>query len=206
MAHRETQFPTGVSYGMIGGPKFSTLVVLLTSGFERRKITWSDTKGEWNLGHRLKTQTEIDALLAFFYVMEGMGHSFRFKDWVEFVLARQNIGTTDGSDATYQIFKRYTAGVDTYDKDLKKIVAATALVWVNDVSIAEGAGASQFQLNDDTGIVTLGSTLAAQSGTAVEVACEYDKPVRMAIDHAQISIEFFNTFNWELTLEEIRIV
>ena len=54
-------------------------------------------------------------------------------------------------------------------------------VWVNNVEITEGGGAGQFQVDLLTGVITLGSTLAAQTGTDVEAECEFNVPVRFNV-------------------------
>ena len=41
MSFHEVRFPTRVSYGAIGGPRFSTTVQILNSGFEQRNINWA---------------------------------------------------------------------------------------------------------------------------------------------------------------------
>lgn len=195
MAFHETRLPDEIERGALGGPRFKTTVIELSSGFERRNIDWSLARGEWDIGYGLMSlddttqSTYIDLVRQFFYAREGRAHGFRFKDWSDFELARSIIGLTDGSNATFQIFKRYTSGSVDYDRSLTKIVTGTESVWVNNVAITEGAGVSQYQLNDNTGVITLGSTLAAQSGTNVEVQCEFDVPVRFDDDHLRISMQ-----------------
>lgn len=186
MAFHDVRLNEDIERGAQGGPRFKTTVVTLSSGFERRNIDWSQTRGEWDVGYGLQRKSQFSSIIAFFYAREGRAHGFRFKDWTDFALERQSVGTTDGSTATFQLFKRYTSGGINFDRNLKKIVAASASVWVNNVSIAEGAGASQFALDDSTGILTLGSTLAAQSGTDIEVACEFDVPVRFDTDNLSL--------------------
>lgn len=203
MAFHEVQFPADISFGAVGGPQFKTSIVTLDSGHERRNIDWSIARGEWDVQHGLQDQAAVDALIAFYRAREGMAHGFRFKDWSDYTLARQNIGTTDGSTATFQIFKRYTSLVN-YDRTIAKPVAGAVQVWVNNVSIAEGGGTSQFAVNTATGIVTLGSTLAAQNGTAVEAACEFDVPARFNLDKMNVTIAFHDIYDWPVPVIEIR--
>lgn len=199
MAFHEVRLPEDVERGAQGGPGFNTTVITLSSGFERRNINWEQARQRWDIGYGLMDregnvdQADFSEVLAFFYAREGRAHGFRFKDWTDFELARQLIGTTDGGTTTqFQVFKRYTSGVVTYDRPLTKIVSGSVSVWVNSVSIAEGAGASQYQINLNTGIITLGSTLAAQSGTDVEVECEFDIPVRFDVDQMEMNAVLYN--------------
>lgn len=203
MAFHDVQFPADISFGAVGGAEFKTSIVTLDSGHERRNIDWSIARGEWDVVHGLEDQADIDVLIAFFRAREGRAHGFRFKDWSDFELARQNIGATDGATATFQTFKRYTSLVN-YDRTLAKPVSGTVQVWVNNVAIGEGAGSSQFTVDTTSGIVTLGSTLAAQSGTAVEAACEFDVPVRFNLDKMNVTISFHDIYDWPVPVIEIR--
>ncbi len=259
MAFDEVRLPDDIERGALGGPRFKTSVIALKSGFEKRNANWEQTRADWDIGYGLRRKSQFKATLKFFYSRFGRERGFRFKDWLDFELDRQSIGLTDGSTATFQIFRKYadadtgvtTLSVDdtntfsrasgsfvddgfqvgmsvvgsgftngannatfvlaavsaltmdvvgtplaaevgggderivstpSFDRNLKKIVIGTESVFVNDAAIAEGAGAGQYQLDDNTGIVTLGSTLAAQSGTHVEVICEFDVPVRFVDD------------------------
>lgn len=192
MAFHEVRLSDDVERGAEGGPQFNTTIVELMSGFERRNINWSQTRGEWDVGYGIDGRTLFESVLQFFYAREGRAHGFRFKDWSDFELDRQSIGLTDGANPTFQIFKRYTSGSIDFDRTIKKIVTGTELVWVNSVAIVEGAGVSEYQLDDDTGIITLGSTLAATSGEDVEVQCEFDVPVRFDTDQLRISMANFD--------------
>ena len=211
MAFQEVRFPTDIAYGARGGPKFNTIVLTLTSGHEQRNKNWSLVRHEYNVGQRIKTQAQIDTLRDFFYARNGRADGFRFRDWSDYTLNRQVIGTTDGSTQTFQIYKRYTNNSVNYDRDLAKIVAdvdtvATLLsVWVGGSPITEGAGAGEFTIDRNTGIITLGSTLYAASGDDVEVECEFDVPVRFDTDHFDVEIDNFSSQSWSgIPIVEIR--
>jgi len=207
------RLPTDVERGASGGPGFNTSVIVLSSGFERRNKNWEETRGRWNISYGISTAPLLEGVIDTFYVVQGMADGFRFKDFSDFrigkttdITTRQNIGTTDGTDATYQIFKRYTRGAVNFDRTITKVVASTARVWVNAVEITEGGGAGEFAINNNTGVVTIGSTLAAQSGTAVEVICEFDVPVRFASDNLNITTTVFTLDEAVINLPAINIM
>ncbi len=192
MAFHDVQLPEDVEKGSAGGPQFNTVIIDLATGFEQRNIQWAKARANYDVGYGIQTKALFTAVLDFFYARFGRAHSFRFKDWGDFVMPRQLIGLTDTVQATFQIFKRYTSGALDYDRILEKIVLDSELVWVNNVAISEGVGAGQYQLDDLTGIITLGSTLVAQSGTDVEVSCEFDVPVRFDTDEFSVTLETFD--------------
>ena len=209
----DIRLPDDVERGANGGPGFNTSVIVLTSGFERRNKNWENTRGKWNVGYGITTADQLEGVIDTFYVVNGMADGFRFKDWSGFrigktndVTTRQLIGTTDGSTATFQTFLRYTRGATSFDRDIKKIVAATYRLWEDDVEITEGGGAGEFAIDNNTGIATLGSTLAAKSGTEVEIICEFDVPVRFATDELNITTSLFHLDEAVISIPAINIM
>lgn len=204
MAFHEVLLPTDMDYGVTGGPGFQTGEVPLFSGHVRRNEDWEEELGQWTVIYTLLDTDEIDVLKAFWRNRKGKVHGFRLKDPLDFALDRQSIGTTDGSTSTFQVYKRWTSLTD-YDNNIYKILSGATSCWVNNVSITEGAGASEFSVNINTGIITLGSTLAAQSGTDVEVALtEYHRPVRFAVDKPSMVQSFHDRFDWTVDIVETR--
>lgn len=178
MAYHDVRLPDDIERGAVGGPEFNVTIASGFSGFEKRNANWSQARGSWNIAYGVQDKIGFTRLIDFWYARGGPLHSFPFKDWSDFNLNRQNIGTTDGSTTTHQIFKRYTSGAFTFDRIITKPVSGTIRLWVDNLEITIGNGSSQFQVNLLTGIITLGSSLAAQNGTAIEVQCEYNVPVR----------------------------
>lgn len=191
MAFHDVQLPDDIERGAQGGPRFKTTILTLVGGAEQRNIDWQQTRAAYDISYGIVDADDVDAgydlVREFYYARKGRGHSFRFKDWTDFEMDRQIIGATDGSLAIFQIFKRYTSGGFDHDRTLEKIVSGSLSVWVNNAAITEGAGASEYQVDLLTGIITIGSTLAAQSGTDVEALTEFDVPVRFADDAMDVA-------------------
>ena len=202
MAFREDiRLPIDVERGAQSAPTFSTTIIVLANGFERRNQNWSLPRQSFDISYGISLKPDLDAVIDTFYAVKGQLDGFRFKDWADFEIGdsfgaddttRQLIGNTDGSTAIFQIFKEYTSGATTFNRTINKPVATTVRIWVNNVEIVEGAGVSEFAVDTTTGVVTLGSTLAAQSGTQVEVITEFDNPVRFNTDLLNISTEVFH--------------
>lgn len=199
--NEDIRLPEDVERGAQSAPTFNTTVITLANGFERRNQNWSLPRQSFDISYGISLKPQLDAVINTFYAVKGQFDGFRFKDWSDFEIGdsfgeddttRQQIGTTDTTTNTFQIYKRYAAGAVSFNRVITKPVAGTVRLWVNSVEITLGAGASQFQVNTTTGVVTIGSTLAAQSGTAVEVICEFDVPVRFNTDLLNISTEVFH--------------
>lgn len=190
MAFIETQFPTGISYGATGGAGFQTDVITVNSGFEQRNAAWADARCVYDVSHGVKTQTQLDTLIAFFRVMKGRSNGFRFKDWTDFaVTTGQGIFVSINS-THFQMYRRYTTSGTNHDRKITKPVSGT-------VQVTGGTGVS---VDYTTGIVTV------SSGTPTAWTGEFDVPCRFDTDQMKVSIEHYNAFTWgQIPVVEIRI-
>ena len=71
MSFVEVQFPSDISYGATGGPMFLTDVVATVSGHEQRNSKWSQARARYNVASGVKTETQWQALIAFFRARRG---------------------------------------------------------------------------------------------------------------------------------------
>ncbi len=199
MSFVEIQFPADISYGSSGGPTFSTDVIEAFSGFEQRNINWSAARARYNVAHGVKTQSQLDELIAFFRARQGKAIGFRFKDWTDYQAVAQNIGTGNGSQTVFQLTKKYTSSV-TVTRIIKKPVNNSALkIYLNAVLQSSG-----YTVNYTTGAVTF--TTAPGSGVAVTADFEFDVPVRFDTDQLDAAIDDFGTRSWsDIPLVEVRL-
>ncbi len=199
MSFVEIQFPADISYGSSGGPTFSTDVIEAFSGFEQRNINWSAARARYNVAHGVKTQSQLDELIAFFRARQGKAIGFRFKDWTDYQAVAQNIGTGNGSQTVFQLTKKYTSSV-TVTRVIKKPVNNSALkIYLNAALQSSG-----YTVNYATGMVTF--TTAPGSGVAVTADFEFDVPVRFDTDQLDAAIDDFGTRSWSnIPLVEVRL-
>lgn len=199
MSFDEIRFPVDISYGAMGGPEYSTDIVMLDNGFEKRNINWSVSRGRWNVSHGVKTKTQFDELLSFFRSRRGKAIGFRFKDWMDYQGVNQNIGTGNGSTVAFQLRKSYVSLTTTY-RDIFKPVDGTVLIYVNSVLKTEG---TDYTIDYTTGIVTFSS--APSSGLAITSDYEYDVPVRFDTDIFNGVIDTFDGYSLnDIVLVELR--
>jgi len=192
MAFHDVQISEDVEQGAVGGPQFKTNVIALISGHEKRNVEWSRARAAWNIGYGIGDAALFREVLEFFYARQGKAHSFRFKDWADFEITAQSIGTTDTTTATFQIYKRYTSGGINYDRNILKPLASGWVVTVNAVSQTvvydTAPAADEVAIATLTGILTLGSTHQATTGQDIAITGEFDIPVRFDTDDLQQSI------------------
>ena len=218
-----TRMDENVERGALGGGRFNTSVLELDSGFEKRNINWSIPRAEFDVGYGLMTKfqvdpasivVDVDQLVHFFYTVQGKAHSFRFRDWVDYEIgyeagssagvSRQFLGLGDDSTTDFQIFKRYSFGVTTYDRlGLTKMVDNALVELRKDgVLLTQGGGGSQYTIDADRGLFKLNTAPASTGGTGplgeelLEFRCEFDLHVRLNTDDLNISMEMFAAGSW----------
>lgn len=194
--YESPRFPDDISYEATFGPEWNTQVVVLDSGHESRNQNWSVARARYDVAHSARTQAKVDTLLAFFQAMRGRLHTFRFKDWSDFqVSGSQGVLTALGG-ATYQLWKRYTSGAQTYDRKIVKPVLGSVAV----------TGGGSYSVDSTTGIVTHNSGGAPTGWTGeFDVPCRFDTDLMAATAVSRNAAEGL-LYTWdEIKLVEIRI-
>lgn len=198
MAFHDTRLNVKVELGALYGPRGSTTVWEAASGYEKRNRNWADMKCEGDVGYGLLTEWVeddfpiIEEIVSFFRARDGRAHTFRFKDWSDYQIGdqddplatRQAIGEGDDSATAFQVFKRYTSGSTTKDRDVHLLVSGTLFVYVGGTLQTEGV---DYTANYLTGVVTF--TSAPTYPEEVAVTVEFDNHVRFDTDHLQISMD-----------------
>lgn len=173
---------------------------MTASGYEQRNINWSEARARYNVAHGIKTQAQLDTLIAFFRARKGRANGFRFKDWTDYLVTSQDIGTGDGSTTQFQLVKTYTSGSITESRTIHKPVAGTLTVYLDEV---EESG-SNYSLDTTTGIITFISAPALD--VVITADFEFDVPVRFDTDRLAATLDTYGTYSWgDIPLVEVRI-
>ena len=193
MSFVEVQFPSDISYGATGGPMFLTDVVATVSGHEQRNSKWSQARARYNVASGVKTETQWQALIAFFRARRGKAVGFRFKDWGDFKAVNQPLLSLGGTQ--YQLVKQYVSGAVVSERIITKPVAGTVKLYRNSLLQASG-----WSIDATTGIITTSLT-----GT-LTVDFDFDVPVRFDTDELALSLDSFNAGSWNnIPLIEVRV-
>lgn len=199
-AFHEVQFPPDISYGVTGGPEYSTDVVITSSGYEQRNINWSQARCRYQAAHGVKSEDQMRRLLAFFRARRGKAYGFRFKDWLDFRGKGESVGTGDGKTTTFQLIKTYVDdGGYTDVRKIRKPVVETVKVYL--AGIEQQAN---WSVNFTNGVITFVSAPAQDA--VITADFEFDVPVRFDTDHCPQSIKDWNIYGWDnIPLIEIRV-
>lgn len=156
MAFLNVRFPDDISYGAVGGPSYSTDVVIVNSGFEQRNQNWADARSSFDVSHAARTRTQIETLIKFFRVAKGRANTFRYKDWMDYTVA-----TTEGyldnaigdGTPTYQLYKYYSNAAGSELRKITRPVSGNVAVLRNAVAVTVGAGAGNIAIDYETGVI-----------------------------------------------------
>ncbi|WP_333710375.1 DUF2460 domain-containing protein [Malikia spinosa] len=190
MAFIETpRFPDDLRFGFSGGPEFSTSIVEVLSGGEKRNRNWAQAKGRWQGTHGPHGRAETDSLIAYFRAAGGRLNGFRFKDWTDYKCALANgaVGSGAGSGApVLQINKTYLTGTESDLRPIRKPVASTVEVWKNGVKMTSG-----YTLDPATGLVSFAASttksINANSAKAITAITQANPGVVTAVGHGYVT-------------------
>ncbi len=207
MAFDEIQMPLRVGFGSSGGPAFSTEVVVIDSGYERRNQNWSQARRVYDARTGVRSAADVGVMLNFFHARAGRARGFRLKDWSDFATASdgasstlwsdQTIGTGDGTSVTFQLCKNYTSGSNTHQRLISKPVSGSVTIGVNGTQVSSG-----WSVDTTTGIVTFVTPPA--NGRAVTAGFQFDVPVRFDTDQLALSADNYAMYKSDIPIVEIR--
>lgn len=182
----DVQFPQAIAEGAQGGPQFLTAINVMASGYEQRNIEWSRTRAKFDISYGIKTRTDAQVVVDFFYARYGRAYGFRFKDWADYEVgtstAPMTIGVGDNTNHLFQALKPYSSGGYTFNRRLTRLVAGTVKVYLAGILKATPADYSV----SASGLITF--VTAPGVGIGVGLWAQFDVPVRFDTDYLDTSV------------------
>lgn len=174
----DLRFPVDIRYGFTGGPSYKVDVGGSDNGEEQRSLRWTEPLYEYTADLQ-RFAGDIEELQAFFRIMKGRYHTFRFKDWLDYHAAESYLGTADGTNTAFQLRKTYQAGSYFEYRTITKPVAGSVVVKDN------GAVVTALSIDYSTGIVTFDA--APANGNVITASFDFDVHVRFDQDSLPIA-------------------
>lgn len=174
------RLPDDIERGAQGGPGFKTTIITLSNGAEQRNSDWAKARGEWDIGYGIQDRADLLAVVAFFNGRRGRARGFRFKDWLDFAVTAELVGTT-GNALTRQLQKTYADDVNPYVRPIALPIASTLHVYVDNIEVMSG-----WTLGDN-GLLTFDD----DPGENVKATFEFDVPARFDIDQLPVSLNTY---------------
>lgn len=199
MGFEEVRFPADISYGSSGGPEYSTDVVATFSGHEQRNVNWQQARARYNVAHGVKTQAQLNQLLAFFRARKGRAYGFRFKDWSDYRAQNMQLGLADGVKTAFSLVKTYASGSVEEVRRIHKPVAGTVAVYVD--SVLQSSGVT---VDVASGVVHFDVPPADEAMISADF--DFDVPVRFDTDRLSVRLDDYGVYSWaDIPLVEIRM-
>lgn len=183
-------FPIEIGAEASVSPGFSTNIVTSASGYEWRNVNWQQARLRFDAGPGVRSDSEIETLIAFFRERRGPAVGFRFRDPYDHssngmsevpTALDQEIGTGDGATARFELRKSYGAG------EIRRITRPVA----GTVRVARDGVEQQAGWTLDAGGAIV-FTDAPAAGARITAGFLFDIPVRFADDRLEINRATFH--------------
>lgn len=185
----EVDFPIEIGAEASVAPGFSTNVITSASGNEYRNVNWQQARLRFDAGPGVRSQEDMETLIAFFRARRGAAVGFRFRDPFdhssngmtgEATALDQPIGTGDGIETRFLLAKDYGGGEQ---RRITRPAAGSVRVAVDGAEQSTGWSLEPF------GTILFDEPPAA--GSVVTAGFEFDVPVRFAEDRLDVNRSTF---------------
>lgn len=180
------RFPEDISYGAEISPSFNTEKIRTINGVVKRNRLWSTPLYRFECAHKVKTQEQLEKLIEFFYDVGGGAYSFRFKNWADYSISKQNSELQRTTLSTLKVYKKYS----TFSRRITKIVDGTFKLYADDILVNGG-----YSVDIDTGIITLANPEDYIQTVIFTCETEYDFWVMFERDDFPHTIDNFNMYS-----------
>jgi uncharacterized protein (TIGR02217 family) len=208
MAFDEIELPLRVGFGSKGGPNFSTEIIVIDSGYERRNQNWAQARRVFDARSGVRSTADVATLLNFFHARAGRARGFRLQDWSDYSSAADNlstpnfadqaIATGDGVTTVFQLVKNYSSGGVTASRVIAKPVSGSVVIGLNGAQLTSG-----WSIDTTTGLVTFAT--APTAGQSITAGFLFDVPVRFDTDYLSLSAENHVAYQADVPIVEIRV-
>lgn len=147
MAFIDAQLSERVAYGFKAGPEYSTQIVAMTNGREKRAGEWLLPRIRFSASYENFKQQYRDEILAAFHACRGRLHCFKFKDWTDLVAIDEPVAPEIGTTNPMQLVKTYAFGAQTAERMIQCTDSSVTLT-------KDGGAFTAYTLDADTGLVT----------------------------------------------------
>ena len=187
-AFDDVSFPIAIGQEASVEPTFSTAIVTTASGMEQRNADWADARLRFDAGPGVRSEADVQALIAFYRARHGAARGFRFRDPFddssngmtgEPGFADQLLGTGDGVRTRFALVKYYGTGAEAQQRFVTRPVSGSVRIGLSGTESNAGWAV------EDGGVVAFDT--APASGVLVTAGYRFDVPVRFAEDSLQVS-------------------
>lgn len=181
-------------YGWQGGPSFSTQIVTMANGRERRNANWANAHHQYQAPFQNITKEAYRQIKQMHLVCRGRLKCFKFRDELDYQAVNQQFGVGNGVATKFQLSTLSAIDGVTYERDTYVISSdLTPTILVN------GSPATH-TIDADRGTVTF--SVAPANASVLTGTWNFDVWVRFDQDALAFSIDNLNAVNGSVTLLE----
>jgi len=186
-AFDDVSFPLSIGREASVSPGFSTQIVTAASGHEQRNMDWASGRMRFDAGPGVRSEADLQTLIAFFRARRGATKGFRFRDPLDHssngmtgtpTATDQPLGVGDGVTTQFALVKLYGAGDEAERRRITRPEAGSVLVALDGVPQVTGWSLT------GAGVITF--DLPPAIGTVLTAGYCFDVPVRFAEDSLTI--------------------
>jgi uncharacterized protein (TIGR02217 family) len=187
-AFDDVSFPIALGREASVEAGFSTAVVTTASGHEQRNADWSDARLRFDAGPGVRSEADMQALIAFFRARRGAAKGFRFRDPFDDSsngmtgapgYSDQLLGIGDGVRTRFSLVKHYGGGDEPQRRYVTRPIAASVRIGVGGTESHSG-----WSLGPGG---TIDFAAAPAAGSPVTAGFRFDVPVRFAEDRIEVN-------------------
>ena len=196
MAYIDGYIEACAGFGWEGGPEFSTRVVTMANGFERRNGDWAEARRRYTLPFLNLSRDRYVPILQMFYVARGKLHCFRYRDPLDYEADNELIGFGNGTTDLFQLSKLSTIDGFSYQRNVYAIPTGdTIVVEIN------GSPTTAFTLDYERGLILFDSPPALNA--EIRWSGIFDVWVRFDQDYLPFTIDNPDAHNGQVVLIEM---
>ena len=186
-AFDDVTFPLEIGQEADVTAEFSTNVVTMLSGQERRNTDWADARLAYDVAPGVRSEAELATLIAFFRARRGAAIAFRFADPFDDssngatgvpTALDQVIGIGDGVTTGFALAKTYGAGGSAQVRRITRPRTESITVAVSGVVTTAWSFGALGRINFE---------IAPANGAQITAGFRFDVPVRFAEDRLNAS-------------------
>jgi uncharacterized protein (TIGR02217 family) len=183
----DVSFPIEIGREAEVTAEFSTNVVTMLSGHERRNTEWADARMAYDVAPGVRSEAELASLITFFRARRGAAIGFRFGDPFddssngttgEPTATDQRLGTGNGVQTEFALVKSYGSGGSAQVRHITRPRAGSVVVAVNGTTITAWTLADKGRIIFEN---------APATGAQVTAGFRFEVPVRFAEDRLNAS-------------------
>lgn len=192
------RLPMDIERGVRGGPQFNTSVVMTDGGVVSTNQNWNYPLYKGQVGYGVQTRTNLTTVINFFWGRRGRWRGFLFRDWSDFNMSAEVLGTGNGVLVDFQVVKNYSDTVLPFTRKITRPYEPDLRVFKNGVEVSLALWSLQ-----TGGIVRF--TVAPAMGVIVTCTGTFDIPVQFATDQLDIEMELEDVGSVpQLPISEVR--